>query len=181
MKKIFLLICIAFMLGGCVFISKPDNNVDFERVEKIKQLEGTYLNLGVGGKGSNSTYLSRLIWPNSDIDHKSVLTIDVRTTDNVLVVKATGKDGILRESKFVEGKDFELDSGRIRLKWKLGIAGFASGEPMLGPYYEHAELGIDKRGSGKYQSGGGVAGLVYLFLPVAIVGNDEVRFEKVNP
>lgn len=181
MKKIISLICIALMLDGCL-ISRPGNNVGFDNVEKIKQLEGIYSNLGEGGKGSAPIYLSRLIWPNTDIDHKSVVSIEVRAiSGTMLVVKANGKNGGMHESTFAEGKDFELHSGRIRLKNKLAIAGFKSGEPMVGPYYENAELGIDQRGSGKYRMQGAVAGLVYLFLPLALGVNEEVRFEKINP
>lgn len=182
MKKYAMLLCVALTLSSCL-ISNPANNAEFGRVDKIQQLEGVYLNHGEGGKGANPSYLSRLIWPTAGVvDHQLVSTIEVRAiSDNTLVVKALGRNGILHESIFLEGQDFELRSGRIRLNHKLAIAGFKSGEPMVGPYYENTELGIDQRGNGKYRSQGAVAGLVYMVLPIALGVNEEVRFEKIGP
>ncbi len=84
---------------------------------------------------------------------KAVEKIEVRTiNDTTLVVKAHGKEGVLREDTFIEDKDFEINAGIIRLKRKSGIAGFKGGDPMVGPYYEKAEIGIDQQGHGKYRS-----------------------------
>lgn len=46
--------------------------------------------------------------------------------------------------------------------------------------FESVELGLDKKGNGKYQQEGATAGLVFLILPIAIGSNDEIRFIRLS-
>ncbi len=58
------------LLIGCATYSKPPNNADFASIQKLKEIEGTYQNLGISEKNSPPVYLSRIIWQNvSGIDH----------------------------------------------------------------------------------------------------------------
>jgi len=162
--------------------SGPTGSPAFGHVEAIGDLEGVYKNSGEGGAGSQPVYLSALIWPNAaDIDHAAVSAIEVKVSGNhTLCVRALGKAGIEKEDTFVEGKDFVLNAGRIRLKQVVGIAGFKVGEPLVGPYYESVEIGLDERGHGKYRQRFSAAGLAFVVIPIAIGGSDEVRFVKIG-
>jgi len=169
------------LLGGCV-TSGPSDSATFGHIEAIGDLEGTYRNLGEGGGGTRPVYLSALIWPDAaDIDHAAVVAVEVKASgSDTLCVKALGKDGTEKEGAFVEGKDFVVDAGRIRLKQVAGIAGFKVGEPLVGPYYESIEIGLDERGHGKYRQRFSAAGLAFLVIPIAVDGSDEVLFVKIG-
>jgi hypothetical protein len=66
-------------------------------------------------------YLSTVIWPKSaGIDHAAVVAIEGKVSgNNVLSVRALRKDRVEKEDTFVEGKDFALYFGHIRLKQRV--------------------------------------------------------------
>jgi hypothetical protein len=175
------LFSLVLLLGGCI-TTGPTDNVDFGKIETIRELEGVYQNLGEREQGAPPVYLSRVIWPEAaGIDHAAITAIEVRLlSPNTLGVRASSKDGVEKESTFVEGKDFEIHSGHIRLKQNVGIAGFKSGEPVVGPYYERDELGLDRKGHGKLSKQGGFVGLVMMLIPMAIGVSEEVRFIRID-
>lgn len=181
MRKLFPLLFLAMLLGGCI-TSRPPDNADFGRIETVSDLEGIYQNLGEREQGAPPIYLSAVIWPKAaELNHAAVVTIEVKVTgNNTLTVRALRKDGVEKEDTFVEGKDFELHSGRIRLKQHVGFSGATGGNPYLGPYYESVELGLDEKGHGKYKEQGFVAGLAFLIVPIAVGGSDEVRFVRIG-
>lgn len=181
MRKLLPLLFIVVFLGACIN-SSPLDNADFGRIETVNDLEGIYQNLGEREQGAPPIYLSAVIWPKAaELNHAAVVTVEVNITgNNALTVKALRKDGVEKEDTFVEGKDFELHSGRIRLKRIAGIAGFKSGDPIVGPHYESVELGLDEKGHGKYKELGFVAGLAFLVVPIAVRGSDEVRFVRIG-
>jgi hypothetical protein len=182
MTKAFLLPLLFLSLVGCMMTSRPPDNTNFVHIKTIKELEGIYQNLGVREAGAPPIYLSSIIWPKDSVmNHAAILAVDVKVTgDRTLLIKAVKGNEVVKEDTFIERKDFEISSGRISLTQKAGIAGFKSGEPLIGPYYEQVELGLDQRGNGKYRSKGGVVGLVYSFLPIAMSSSEEVRFVKIK-
>lgn len=181
MNKLVISILFAVFLTGC-FTMGPPNNVGFGRIETISDLEGVYQNLGEQDPGAYPIYLSSIIWPKTiEIDHATIKSVEVRALNkDSLVIRASGNKGIVKESVFIEGKDFVITSGRIKLKRHVGFAGFKSGEPLVGPYYEKEDLGIDKNGNAKFAQGGVLAGLVYMVVPIAANVTGEVKFNKLH-
>lgn len=170
------------LLTSCVSTA-PDRNVAFDTITALSQLEGTYLNKGDGGTQLTiPVYLSIILWPeDTDLDHESIQTIVVtRESGDVLRASAVSQDTVLKSTLFTQGKDFTIKNGEITLSSDIGIAGFKSGEPMLGLYMGGSKIGIDKNGDGKYHSSGAAAGLVYLFLPMAISGSSDIRFRRIK-
>lgn len=108
--------------------------------------------------------------------------IEVRAIDErTLVVKALAKNAVIREDSFVEGKDFSLSSGRIKLKRQVHLSlAYPSGNPFIGPAYEEEELGLDEKGQGKYRQKAGFAGTAFLIIPVVGSGTDDTRFVKIS-
>ncbi len=100
--------------------------------------------------------------------------------ETTIVVKALKANDVLKEATFVEGKDFELSSGRIRLMHRTGFSGATGGNPYLGPYYESTELGLDQHGHGKYREVGAAAGLAFLIVPLVGSVRDDVRFVRIE-
>lgn len=181
MGRLIPLFSLVLLLGGCIS-SGPTDNVDFGKIETIRGLEGVYRNLGEREQGAFPIHLSEVIWPKTGgIAHAAITTIEVKLLNpNTLEVRASSKDGVEKEDTFVDGKDFEIHSGRIRLKQSFRIAGFRSGDLIVGPLYEREELGIDRKGHGKLSKQGGFVGLVVMLIPMAIGGSEEVRFIRID-
>ena len=181
MRRFCLLISLMIVVGGCVS-SAPHDNADFRSVDQLRALDGTYQNRGEGEEGLRTIFLSGLVWPSAtNIDHHVVTTVEVRAADDhSLLVRAYATDALVKEELFIQGEDFTLHGGRIRLTHGLHIAGFKSGEPLIGSYYENTELGIDQTGQGKFRPKGAVAGFVYALLPMALGSREDVRFVKTG-
>ena len=183
MRRLIPLFSLVLLLGGCRYISSgPTNNVDFGKIETIRELEGVYQNLGEREQGAPPIYLSEVIWPKTEgIAHAAITTIEVKLLNpNTLGVRASSKNDVEKEDTFVEGKDFEIHSGRIRLKQSFTIGGFTPGEAVVGPFYERDDLGIDRKGHGKLRKQGGFVGLAFLLIPLASGANEEVRFIRID-
>ena len=173
----------ALAAAGCTFSSAPPRNIAFATVTDLHQLQGRYRNRGLGGAEEMPMFLSGLIWPaDSALDHTSIDAIDVDAPSaSTLTVRAIdAQSTVVKESTFVEGRDFELEAGRLRIKRRGALLGEAPDDPLVGPRMEEVELGIDLRGHGKYRSTFTAAGLVYLLVPVAVHGAQEVRFERID-
>jgi hypothetical protein len=179
MRKFLALFCLVLLFNGCNSY-RPTDNVGFDKIETLKELEGVYQNLGEGEQGNLSVYLSQMIWPKSEgIRHDLITTIEVRLlSPRNLGVKARSRVGVEKEDTFVEGTDFEIHSGRIRLKHSVGSAG--DKYPILyGPYYERHELGLDTKAHGKLRKHEGFVGLL-MVMPMAGVMTEDVRFVRID-
>lgn len=173
-----LFIFFATLIAGCISVA-PVNNTDFGRISKIEQLEGVYKNTG---EGPQSRLLSWIIWPDEkDLQHALVDTVEVRKVgEKTLLVRAVGEGLVKKESTFIEGNDFELKKGRIELKRHIGLSGFQKGDVMVGLAYESWEVGLDSEDQGKFRRRIRLVGLVFSILPMAMVGDEDVRFVKIK-
>ena len=186
MKRAKTLLVLATFLLGC-FAQKPPRNVGFARLSTIRDLQGSYENLGEGAKDNRGVrYLSAVIWPDtngtgvgrSDIHHASIVTIVVEAVgDTALFVRALRSDGVEKEETFVRGRDFQFQSGRLLLRRGVNSS-IGPDSPILGASHTSVELGLDEKGQGKYKMTESAAGLAYLFIPVAGRQTWEVRFVR---
>lgn len=80
----------------------------------------------------------------------------------------------------MEGQDFKIQDGVIALSSETGIAGFKTGEPLLGFYGGSSKFGLDTEGHGKFQSSGAAAGLAFMVFPVAVSYARDVRFRRIQ-
>jgi len=177
-NPLLFVVVLATIINGCVLIEKPLNNADFGNITNLYQLEGIYQNLGERDSDNDMPfYLSYLsIRDFTSVENSSINAIEIRVAgEGRLSVKALSKDGLVKEEIYNEGKDFTINSGRIRLKWKIGSAT----EGALGPYYETAYLGLDLRGEGKYRAGGAFVGIMFV-IPIALFGYEDIRFVKLH-
>lgn len=184
MQKIVLFIILILsevLFFGCVMFTVPPDNKGFYDIASLYDLEGQYSNEGEAGSGIlGNPLLSRLIWgSNSTLDHDQISTIEVNTLNaKTLLVNAYIQNDICKSATFVKGVDFKFDIGKITLVREAG--GYKEGGVIVGPYYENIEIGIDKRGNGKYRLKYSVAGLAYLVVPVAAGGRDDFRFKRLD-
>ncbi len=176
--------CIAFMQIGCS-IYGPENNADFNQINKIQDLEGVYRNLGEQDRRADSlvqVYLSSIIWSGTEsLDHKAIDSVEVRALDDTtLVAKAHSGSAIIKSSLFVRGKDFEIHSGKIHIqRGMVPSVAYPPGNPVIGVIYQDINLGLDKDGHGKYRTETAIVGLVFL-IPMAVGGHEDIRFVRIS-
>ena len=150
--KFLFSLCITLILSGCFsFNTVPKDNAEFAAIEHLSDLDGIYQNQGEGESGPAPYYLSTLIWPKEKIAPKTFMTIEVKAINETTIqIKGKGwADTVVKERILIEGKDFDLHSGRIILRKQIGVSGFQSGEVIVGPYSNNSELGLDQQGHGK--------------------------------
>jgi len=168
---------------GCV-TSGPPANVGFKQASELEEFEGVYRNAGEVKEGYPKTYLSALIWPDSNgVPHETVSRVEVRGAEkNALNVRAWMDTVLIREQTFARGKDFDVKEGRLLIRHHVGAhANNKSGDPFLGFEGHTVELGLDRRGEGKSRETTQFAGLVYLVMPIAMSEAREARFVRIAP
>ena len=166
---------------GCIF--GGSDYADFDSVRRLTDFEGTYQNRGQPSRfhATRVQFLSAILWPNGNVKHAEIETIDVKAINaDSLVVRALSEQGVEKESIFVEGKDFSIVGGQIRLKhevrmWREGA------DPLFGPTYEHVALGIDRQGQGKYRQDSAAVGLIFMIPPILGADREDIRFPRIEP
>jgi hypothetical protein len=181
-KKILnsLILVVIFLSYGCVMFTGPPNNVGFDAIEDLHQLDGIYRNQGEGSDLTGVPYLSAIIWrSDKSLNHAQIQEIEVKAlNDKTLLVNAYIGKIICKTDEFTKGIDFKFSDGKITLKRDAGL--YKDGGVIVGPYYENIEIGLDKHGDGKYRQKFSVAGIVYLVLPVAGGGRDDFRYKRID-
>jgi len=170
------------LLAGCVMSTKPAGDTGFDTKATLRAFAGCFANVGEGGDGGASTRLSGIIWPGTVVDHKDVdvVRVDAEGTD-VLHVSAIAAGHVTHESRFVEGRDFTLVDGQIKLKSHVvGSTGTEPGNPAIGVGSEAITLGLDKVGNGREIYSANFVGTAFLVFPVAMHGTDAVRFKRLS-
>ena len=176
-------ICLLLIFcSGCVFISAPKDNVGFSRVKGIHSLEGCYQNQGEGENVNLPRFLSAIIWPESKLNHREIELIRVVAIDDrTLKVTAESRETITQESLFVEGKDFHVSSGQIKVKSEPIISlAYPAGNVFIGVAYASQVIGIDDRGDGKLKETTTLAGTAFIVIPLAGHGRDSFRFKRID-
>ena len=185
--KIFVILA-AFLVNGCAFHSKPEENLDFYQISQLSELAGVYKN-----KGNPSGYLSWLIFPDIkkqrydiqktgsfDIIHEDIEFIEVIPQDSSLLVKAVRNNCSIYEKINTAGRDSKIKDGVLIINREGHLLTRGGDDVLLGPSYESVTLGLDTGKHGKSRSSGYAAGLVFLVVPMAISGTTDIRYERVH-
>lgn len=184
MLKLFISTALTLLLTGCIIgNSAPRENFEFLQTTDLQQFTGVYKNAG-----DPSGYLSKLIWKGShifdtygkNVPHQEIELIGVSSFDNALAVNAIKGGCVVHSQTYVLDRDFTVRNGKIVLKYESNFLSRGSGDVLVGPSFEKIELGLDVKGNGKYKSQTYFAGLVFLFLPIAGGGTEELKFEKLS-
>lgn len=164
---------------GCAISSTPKEDTGFANAKDIQSLAGCYRNKGEG-KDKKPRFLSAEIWPGDDLAHTQIKAINVvYVKPRTLRVIALGDNKIIKESIFVEGKDFHLSSGRINIKSDTVVSyAYPAGNVFIGVGHGSKALGIDANGDARMQESSTFAGTAFLVIPVAGNVQDAFRFPK---
>ncbi|RQO34000.1 hypothetical protein DBR37_12845 [Herminiimonas sp. KBW02] len=167
-------------IAGCVILNGPKNEAAFSEQTDLKELEGCYENRGDGGKANSYRYLASYIFNPIKPDVRQAHYIRVTSMgERSIKVSAESQGKVLQEQVFVEGRDFNFESGKIRIRSDGGAtAPTQSGSVFLGVAQGSTYLGIDKNGDGKLQDSGTMLGTVFLVVPIAGHVNESFRFKK---
>lgn len=180
---IAILLSSLLFLGACASTTAtPVGNRSFAAVSSLREISGVYQNRGEGDERYRPVYLSALLWPDdASLNHAEIDTITVvQTAADVVEVTAHQGRQMIKSGRYIEGKDFEIEDGRLLLGTQAGMAGLKPGEPLLGAYRQVIELGLDTAGQGKARQHTSVAGLAFLLIPVAGDSTEEVRFLRLS-
>ncbi len=171
---------VTLLLSGC-----SSNGIDadnpFAASSSLQALAGVYQNKAqTDHPQAPALRLSTIIWREPGLAHDEVEKVEVAVIDEkTLQVSAIGSQGVVRTDRFIKGKHFNFRDGQLELQRENSLLGFTSGEVMLGIGSGKLTLGVDTKGQGKVRHEGVAAGLVFLFLPMAIQTNEDYRFVRL--
>lgn len=179
MKHLHIVIPMLFVATclGCALSTAPKDDAGFGAVKDLRSLDGCY---GNRGEGEGERYLSAVIWPKEQLEHKQVIAVKVVFVEpSSLRVMALSSEGTVKEAIFVEGKDFHLASGRIEVK-SDAVASFAypAGNVFIGAGHQSQVLGLDRGGDARVQESATFAGAAFLVIPIAGNVRDVFRFPR---
>lgn len=170
------------LLNSCSTLKEPDKNLPFAKEVGLTRLEGKYRNKADGSVKSEAVYLSKLIFPNTDIKHDLINVVEVKKlSEDTLLAGACQSNKLVTSRKYKEGKDFKIEKGRIWLVKKSDFS-YASpaGNPFIGYFSENQSIGIDEAGNGKLEQNVLVIGTAFVIIPVAGNDKEELRFNRVT-
>jgi hypothetical protein len=179
MKRIFLFLAPILALSGCTFYKGPEEKLHFSKLENISQLSGAYEN-----QGDPEGFLSRELWGTDesaqDLKHDQIDLIVVETIGESVSVKAIEGDCVIFRKEYLQGTDFEITDGKIVLMKEFDLLTRGGDDPMLGPSYGKAVIGLDESGDGAFRAEGWLGGIVYSVFPVMASVDTEIRFRRVD-
>lgn len=168
--------------AGCTQYSGPPGGAEFGTIDDLSQVAGEYRN-----HGDPDSYLSQIIWGwgampcgEGQIQHADIETIVVSTRADTVTLDAIRDSCVACTRVYVRGSDFSIENGRIVLREDAAALTRGGDDPLLGPSWEKAVIGLDTGGHALYRNRGYAAGLVFMVFPVAVSDVSEVRFERVQ-
>ena len=179
MKINLLLLCLVF-LAGCVQHTGPEHAESFKENLRLTDLQGVYKN-----KGEPEGYLSSALWgqgPQTYSDDRSywIDKIEVVPESKTVTVRAVAGECYIFQKRYVEGKDFTIEHGRITIRNESALLNSGTGDPLVGPRYAEISIGLDASGNGMSRDDFLATGLVYLVLPVALYFEADTRYERLS-
>jgi hypothetical protein len=177
-----LILTISFNLAGCV--ASDSTTGGFTSAPALSSFAGTYRNVGEASNGKiRQPQLSQLIWPeDANLHHGEVSSVEVKALSTQrLKVSALGKNGdTMKAGEYERGKDFFLVGDRLRIAYRIGSAGFKSGEPIIGTTSNLVEFGLDTAGQGKARQTSSATGLAFGLIPMHVEAASDIRYAKLR-
>jgi hypothetical protein len=171
-------LALSLLLIGCRTVSVPPGNLPFDAGAAIS---GCFTEQGEAAEDEKyPQFLSAWLWPDMPADTGITVVSFVPATDGTIVVHAlAGGQNTVRERTIPASA---RSDGRVVLAGGFWFSPFwnqgSEPPPLVGPYTEHTELGLDTAGDLKVRRSGWAAGLVFLLIPFAFSSDEQYRFRR---
>jgi len=176
------LVCSALVLAGCVG-SRSDRlppDTRFRAITATADLRGDFSNQGTSANREWHPLLSDVLFLPATLQEPPSAIRFSSPAPAVLRCEALVDARVVARRDFVEGRDFRLADGRLRLAGTLGESGIMEGG--VGVSTEINRLGLTEQGDIVLTCTSSGAGLMLLVVPLAITAVEEARFERLpNP
>jgi hypothetical protein len=173
-------LALILLLIGCRTVSVPAGNLPFAEGAAGAAISGCFAEQGEAQDETRTPFLSTWLWPDVARDAGITVISFVPAADGTIVVEAlaVGPDAIReRVIPASAGRD-----GRVFLEGGFWFSPFWNQSfeppPIVGPYSEHTELGLDTAGDLKLRRSGWAVGLAFLLIPFAYADDEQYRFRR---
>ncbi|MFM5870704.1 hypothetical protein ACET6Z_05480 [Aeromonas veronii] len=176
LKRRFLnIFYILFFCVGCSNLSEKNRGSDLLRPPI--DISGVYMGLS---DGNQKVSLLGWLFPRNELPFtdRSIECVKFYHSAKTITLEGLKDHQIIYKRVLIFGTDYTISDGHVEFKVNYDIAGFKSGDPLLG-------LGIEKikisRGEGNkltIAKSIAVTGLVYMFMPIIYQGECLHSFEQ---
>lgn len=158
----------------------PPGNLPFAAGATGAEISGCFAEQGEAEDETQTPFLSTWLWPDVARDAGITMVSFVAAPDGAIVVNAlAGAQNVIRERTIPASARRD---GRVGLAGGFWFSPFWNQgfepPPLVGPYSEHTELGVDTAGDLKLRRSGWAFGLVFLLIPFAFADDEQYRFRR---
>lgn len=174
------LIGLSLACAGCIATNSdrlaPETR--FRPLSAVTELTGVFRNQGASRSGQWKPLLSDYLFPRARLTApRAEIRFSVPTASH-LRCEAVVDGTVVASRVLVEGRDFRLEDGCVRLADGLDEAGVMEGG--IGITTEVSRLGLIDNGDMVLRCDGGGAGLMLFIVPMAVTGRVEAAFERIR-
>lgn len=181
LRNVLLALLLLLLLGGCRMVGGPPGNLPFAKGKEVAAIRGCFAELGAGEDATRPPVLSAWLWPDAARDPSITSVCFEPRAEGGLVVEARAGRSVVR-TRTIE--TLPQRPGRIRLPGGTWFSPFFNqGDeppPIVGPYAERSELGLDTAGDLKLRRKGWAAGLAFLVVPIFVTSDEHFRFARLT-
>ena len=174
-------LALILVLIGCRTTSVPPGNLPFAADTAGAAISGCFAEQGEAAEGEKyAPFLSTWLWPDVPRDAGITVVSFVPAADGAIAVHAlAGGQNATRDRTIPASARRD---GYVALAGGAWFSPFwnqsSEPPPLVGPYSEHTELGLDTAGDLKVRRSAWVVGLVFLLIPVAFATDEQYRFRR---
>ena len=175
-------LALILLLVGCRTVSVPPGNLPFAADTAGAAISGCFAEQGEAAEGEKyAPFLSTWLWPDAARDAGIAVVSFVPAADGAIVVRAlTSGQNATRELAIPASARRD---GRVALEGGFWFSPFwnqgSEPPPLVGPYSEDTELGLDTAGDLKVRRSAWVVGLVFLLIPAAFATDEQYRCRRM--
>jgi len=173
-------LALILLLIGCT-VSVPPGNLPYAAGAAGAAIRGCFAEQGEAEEDEKYTpFLSAWLWPDVVRDAGITVVSFVPAADGAIVVNALAEGrNVIRERTIPASARRDE---RVALEGGLWFSPFWNQSfeppPMVGPYAEHEELGLDTAGDLKLRRSSWAVGLVFLLIQFAFSSDEQFRFRR---
>lgn len=171
-------LALLLLLVACRTVSVPPGNLPFA-AGTAAAITGCFAEQGEA-EGGQAPLLSAWLWPDLGSDAGITVVSFAPAADGALVVRAVADGASVKAERTLPAS--ARRDGRMALAGGFWFSPFWNQSfeppPIVGPYSEHTELGLDTAGDLKLRRSGWAVGLAFLVVPFALTNDEQYRYRR---